>query len=597
MSVNYTIPLASVLMTITSIAPASTQDADATLERFFRQYLDAHFQMQPLAATELGDHRFDAQLDDVSRASRERWLAHVKKTLSDLPTQVEYSALSRDGQIDYEIFKHSLETTIWLTENRRFFEEDPRTYVNYINDSVYLLLTRSTLPKETNIANSIARIGQIGRVVAAAKENLKNPPKAILETAIRQNRGMISFYEKEIFDLAGETMQAEALKKAAASVVPILKDYQTFLEGDVMSRATGDWRLGPEKFAKQLELELDAGMTADQVFADAQAEFDRVSRDLYVISRQLWSQYFPKVPLPPDDALGRRATIRKVIDAVSREHGRAEDLVEDARATVDHIKAFIRENDILRLPDPDRCAVIEMPKFKRGNAAAYLDSAAPLDPLGGSFYAISPAEWDWDARRIETFLQEYNPRMLQILTIHEAYPGHYVQLEYSNRTPSLIRKVLQSGVYIEGWAVYTEQMMLDQGYGNGDLRLRLMQLKFYLRAVANAIIAHKMHTTDVSDADILKFLIEDAFQSEAEASAKITRVKQSSTQLSTYFVGRMAHYRLRQQIERELGERFSLRDYHEAVISLGSVPVKYLPELVRAKLGMPEKKETSDQRS
>jgi hypothetical protein len=578
------LPLAAVLMIIPTVAWPQAHEADAKLDKFFRQYLDEHFQMQPMAATELGDHRFDALLDDVSRTSRERWLAHAKKTLTDLPKQVEYSALSRAGQIDYEIFKHDLETTIWLTENRHFFEEDPRTYVSYLNDSVYLLLTRSTLPKEQNIANAIARIANMGRVVAAAKENLTHPPKAILETAIRQNRGMISFYEKEIFDLAGETTQSEALEKAAASVVAILKDYQTFLEGDLMSRATGEWRLGPEKFGRQLELELDAGMTADQVYADAQAEFDRVSRDLYFVSRQLWSKYFPKTALPPDDAQGRRATIRKVIDAVSREHGRAEDLVDNARSTVDRIKTFIRENDILRLPDPDRCAVIEMPKFKRGNAAAYLDSAAPLDPLADSFYAISPTEWDWDAGRIESFLQEYNPRMLQILTIHEAYPGHYVQLEYSHRTPSLVRKVLQSGVYIEGWAVYGEQMMLDQGYGGGDLALRLMQLKFYLRAVANAIIAHRMHTTDISDADVLKFLMEDAFQTEAEASAKITRVKQSSTQLSTYFVGRMAHYRLRQQIERELGDKFNLRDYHEAVISLGSVPVKYLPELVKARL-------------
>jgi len=584
-SLNCLIPLAAMIVTIPAVCwSATTQEADAKLEQLFKQYLDEHFQMRPLAATELGDHRFDAQLDDVSRASRERWLAHDKNTLADLPKQVEYSGLSRAGQIDYEIFKHDLETNIWLTENRHLFEEDPRTYVSYLNDSVYLLLTRSTLPKEQNIANAIARMGNMGRVVAAAKENLTHPPKAILETAIRQNRGMISFYEQEIFDLAGETTQSEALKQAAASVVAILKDYQTFLEGDLMSRATGEWRLGPEKFGRQLELELDAGMTADQVYADAQAEFDRVSRDLYFVSRQLWSKYFPKTPLPPDDAQGRRATIRKVIDAVSREHGRAEDLVDNARSTVDRIKAFIRENDILRLPDPDRCAVIEMPKFKRGNAAAYLDSAAPLDPLAGSFYAISPTEWDWDAGRIESFLQEYNPRMLQILTIHEAYPGHYVQLEYSHRTPSLVRKVLQSGVYIEGWAVYGEQMMLDQGYGGGDLALRLMQLKFYLRAVANALIAHRMHTTDISDADVLKFLMEDAFQTEAEASAKITRVKQSSTQLSTYFVGRMAHYRLRQQIERELGEKFNLRDYHEAVISLGSVPVKYLPELVRAQL-------------
>jgi uncharacterized protein (DUF885 family) len=177
--------------------------------------------------------------------------------------------------------------------------------------------------------------------------------------------------------------------------------------------------------------------------------------------------------------------------------------------------------------------------------------------------------------------------MLQVLTIHEAYPGHYVQLEYSNRSRSLVRRILQSGAFVEGWAVYTEQMMLDQGYGDGDLRIRLMQLKFYLRAVVNAILDHKMHCTAMTDDEALKLLTEGAFQSEGEARLKIFRAKQSSTQLSTYFVGRMAHYRLRQQMQRELGDQFDLGRYHEAVISHGSVPTKYLPELVRERLRQP----------
>ncbi|HAB16699.1 MAG TPA: DUF885 domain-containing protein, partial [Verrucomicrobiales bacterium] len=337
----------------------------------------------------------------------------------------------------------------------------------------------------------------------------------------------------------------------------------------------------------KLELVLDAGVTANQVLADAEAEFIRVNRELYVVARQLWSRYFPKQPLPPDDEAGRHQTVAQVIEAVSREHGSPETLVRDARATVDRIKSFIRERDILRLPEPDRCQVIEMPEFKRGNSLAYMESAPPLDAAAVSFYAVSPPPADWSAERIRSFLEEYNEHMLQVLTIHEAYPGHFVQLEYSNRTPSLIRRVLKSGVFIEGWAVYTEQMMLDQGYADGDLRVRLMQLKFYLRAVVNAILDYKMHCGGMTDDEAMKLLTEGAFQSEGEARLKIIRAKQSSTQLSTYFVGRMAHYRLRQQIQRDLGERFDLGRYHEAVIDQGSVPTKYLPELVRERLQRP----------
>jgi uncharacterized protein (DUF885 family) len=225
-----------------------------------------------------------------------------------------------------------------------------------------------------------------------------------------------------------------------------------------------------------------------------------------------------------------------------------------------------------------------MPEFKRGNSTAYMEAPAPLDPNGTGHLAVSPPPKDWDAKKINSYLEEYNNHMLDILAIHEGYPGHSVQLEYMNQNPSLIRKVLQSGVYIEGWAVYTEQMMLDQGYGQGDLALRLCQLKFYLRAVANTILDHKMHCSNLSDEEALDFLIKRCYQSEGEARLKIIRAKQSSVQLSTYFTGRMAHYRLRQEMERKLGDKFDLAQYHQAVLEPGAVAVKYLPEIVGEKL-------------
>jgi uncharacterized protein (DUF885 family) len=562
------------------------QAEDKKLATFFKAYLDERFRLRPVSATELGDHRFDAQLEDLSPAAREKWREQALQTLAELPRQVDYSKLARPAQIDFEILKHSLTTELWLTENFHPFETDPRAYNGYINDSVYLALTQSTLPAETNVANCVARMALIPKVVAAARQNLKNPPRTHTETAIRQNRGAIDFYEHGIYDFAGKTRQLPGLKAAAGPVVACLRDYQTFLEQDLLPRANGEWRIGAEKFAHKLELELDAAVSADQVMADAESEFARVEREMYVVARQLWSRYFPKQPLPPDDVEGRHATVRQVLAAVSKEHGRASGLVRDMRDRVARIKKFIAANDILRLPDPDHCTVVEMPEFKRGNSTAYMEAPPPLDPNATGHLAVSPPPKDWDAQRVTSYLEEYNSHMLDILTIHEGYPGHSVQLEYMNRNPSLIRRVLQSGVYIEGWAVYTEQMMLDQGYGGGDLALRLNQLKFYLRAVANTILDHKMHCSNLGDDEALKFLMDDCFQSEGEARLKIIRSKQSSCQLSTYFVGRMAHYRLRQAIERELGDKFVLGRFHEAVLEPGAVPVKYLPEIVRAELGV-----------
>src|SRR5262245_39698484 len=564
----------------------SAGEADDKLTALFKDYLDREFAARPFEATRLGDHRFDHLLDDVSPEARAGWVRRYQDTLADLG-KLDAARLSRGGQIDREIFEHELKYKLWETKNTRPFEDDPRTYNVYLTDSVYLLFTQSTLPKETNVKHAAARIGLLPRIIAAAKASLKNPAKELTETAIRQNRGAISFYESGIYELSGENPATSTLKAPATQAIVALKKYQTWLEKTLLPRSTGTWRLGKDKFAEKIPLELNAGMTADEVLADAEREFARVRMEMYVVARQAWRKTHSGKPLPPDDEEGRRETITQVLDVMNQEHGKAEELLAEAKACSDKIKAFITAKDVLRLPKPDRCKIIEMPEFQRGYSVAYLNPAPPLDPKAASIYAISPPPTHWDARRKTSFLEEYNRHMMHVLTIHEAYPGHYVQLEYSNRHPSFVRRVLSSGIFAEGWAVYTEQMMLDQGYGDGDLALRLNQLKFYLRAVGNAILDNKMHCQDMTDEQAMGLLVKQAFQSEGEAVGKVLRCKQQSCQLSTYFVGRMAFYRLRQAVQREMGEKFDLGRYHEAVLSHGTLPVKYLPELVRARLKEP----------
>jgi uncharacterized protein (DUF885 family) len=560
---------------------------DAKLEAFFKAYLEEEFRQRPLEATRLVDHRYDDVLDDVSAKGRKAWAERVDKTLVELPKQIAHKKLSRDGQIDFEIWQHDLQRQLWLQQNSRPFEDDPRVYNDYITESVYLLLTQSTLPQPRNVQNAVSRMKYLPRIVAAAKENLKNPPRVFVETAIKQNRGAIGFYQSGIFELAGESPAMSELKKAARPVVELLQEYQVWLEKELLPRATGQWRLGKEKFAAKLQLELDAGISSEEVLKEAESEAARVEAEMYVIARQLWSQVFPKKTLPADTDMGRQQTIAAVLDAVSKEHGKVENLVKDATAGAVRIKQFIKDKDILRLPDPDRCKIIEMPEFQRGNSIAFLNQAPALDPKASSYYAISPPPREWTAERVESYVREYNQHMLQILTIHEAYPGHYVQLEYSNKCPSLIRRVLFSGVFAEGWAVYTEQVMLDEGYGDGDLKLRLMQLKWYLRTVSNAILDYKMHSTNMTDEEAIRFLMLRAFQSEAEAILKVIRAKQSSCQLSTYFVGRMAFQRLRRLYQTKLGNSFELGRFHEACLAHGTLAVKYLPELVGERLKKP----------
>jgi uncharacterized protein (DUF885 family) len=570
-----------VVMAVAPPAAAQPGPDDVRLANLFQTYLDEQFALHPLYATQQGNHDHDDRLDDLSPEARKKDADTARRWLATLDKEIDAKKLSRNAQIDRDIWMHSLAFSLWTDANDNRFEFDPRVYGEYVSDSVFLLFTQSTLPRERNVANAAKRITFIPKIVAAAKAGLKNPPKILTEIAIKRNLGAIDFFEKEIYAVSGETPGSEPLVTPCKAAVAALKDYQTFLEKELLPKSSGEWRLGKTKFAEKLAFELDAGLTADEVVTVAEAEADRVEREMYYVAKQLWAKLFPGKPLPPDDATGRTATIKTVLDELGKDHGKPETLVEDTRKTVDKVKAFIKDKKILTLPDPDTCKIIEMPEFQRGFSAAYLNPAPPLDPKAASLYAVAPPPKDWSAERQKTFFREYNSAMLQVLTIHEAYPGHYVQLAYSNRCPSLVRKVLWSGTFAEGWAVYTEQMMLDQGYGEGDLSLRLHQLKFYIRAVLNAILDHKMHCENMTDDDAMKLLVGRGFQTEAEAVGKVARAKQSSCQLSTYFVGRTAFYRLRQDVQRKRGDGFVLGRFHEEVLSHGTLPVKYLPELVR----------------
>lgn len=557
------------------------------LNDWFRSYLETVMTQEPMMATRLGDHRFDDKLEDLSAEARAMRLDRDKKALADLPKAVIYKSLSRSAQIDFEILSRYLESRIWMTENLKSFEEDPRIWGEYLTESVYLPLVQSTLPKEKNLANALKRMEAIPAVVEIARKTIKNPAKVKTQTAILQTQGAIDFYSNEIFLITGKPSDDKELLARTKPILEALNKHLSFLKDDVLPRSGENWRVGRELFEKKLDFDLDAGLTADEVLAEAEREFQRVQNEMVVVARQMWALEYPGKVIPPDDAKGRRELVAKALEATAKRHGKPETLVQDAQATVQEIKDFIRNRDLMRLPEPDRCAIIEMPEFMRGNSVAYLNPAPPLDITARSEYAMSPPPADWSAARVESFLGEYNTEMLKILTIHEAYPGHYVQLEYANRVPSLIRRVLGSGTYSEGWAVYTEQTMLDQGFGEGNLGLRLNQLKFYLRAVCNAILDHKMHCGTMTDEEAQELLMEKAFQTEGEAVGKIIRSKQSSAQLSTYFVGRTAFYRLRQTIQREMGDSFDMGRFHEAVLEQGSVPVKYLPELVRERLKQP----------
>ncbi len=330
--------------------------------------------------------------------------------------------------------RDDLERSIWLTENTKPFEEDPRTYGSYINDSVYSLLTQSTLPKEQNVTNAIARIKQIPRIVAVARQTIASPPKPILDTAILQNRGAISFYEKDIFDLIGPTDKLSELKVVTAEAVKVLSDYQTFRErGSRTCQRAMAFRQGA--LLSQTRTGADAGWMLSASWQKRNKNSNESQRDMYVVARQLWHKYYPGRPLPPDDASGRRSTIALVTQAVSPRTWRTRDAYPRCaqyRQCHTEVHQRKRHSAIARtgsLPG-DRDARVSTWELARLFGQCPATRSARV-----SYYAVSPPPSVWGADKVRSFLEEYNKHMLQILTIHEAYPGHYVQLSTPTASP------------------------------------------------------------------------------------------------------------------------------------------------------------------
>jgi uncharacterized protein (DUF885 family) len=255
-------------------------------------------------------------------------------------------------------------------------------------------------------------------------------------------------------------------------------------------------------------------------------------------------------------------------------------VLDAARAALLDATAFVRAKNLISLPD-EPLAIIEMPEFQQGVALAYCDSPGPLESKGQkTFYAVSPIPEKWTRAQTDSFLREYNTRSIRNLTIHEAMPGHFLQLAHSNRYPSPLRAVLSSGAFVEGWAVYAEKVMIEQGYGGGDPLMHLIQLKWYLRVVVNALLDQAVHVDAMTRDAAMKLMTESGFQEESEAAGKWTRAQLSSAQLPTYFVGAQEHFELRAEAERRAGAEFDLKEYHDRVLSFGSPPVRFVRALM-----------------
>ena len=553
---------------------------DRKFNDFVKEFLEGYFKRNPVAATWIGEHRYDGELNDLSPEAIQEEIKWLKLSLRKLE-EVDPQGLNRENRIDYEILKNEMEGDIFSMEELRGWEKNPLFYNYLIGGSLNSLLKRDFAPLEVRVENAISRLKKIPPLLEQAKKNLLNPPKVHTETVIKQNQGLIHLIENDLANAAEKTPKLkEVLQKASEKALSALKDYQEFLEKDLLPRSNGDFRLGKDLYEKKLKYILQSSLSSKEIVRRAEKEFERVRKEMLEIALPLHKELFPTHKhLETGNSL-IQLVVREVQEEIAKEHPIGEELLEVRQRTVRDLEAFVKEKNLITLSEDQPLVIRWTPEFSRGVAGAGLDSPGPLEKHLRSFYYVSPIPEDWTKEDEESFLKEYNNEMVKILSIHEAIPGHYVQLYYSNRFPSLVRAIFSNGPFVEGWAVYSEQMMVNAGFDYGNPKLKLQQLKFYLRTVINALLDAKIHIENLSEEEALKLMVEGGFQEISEAKGKWKRARLTSTQLSTYFVGFQEIQDLERDYRRLKREGYSQKEFHEALLSHGSPPVKYLREIL-----------------
>ena len=570
------------LFLIFSVTVAQSS-ADKQFEDLAKRYLDEFPTLGPVGATSLGDHRFDHLVNQVSSEARAERVAFNKKYIEELEI-IPKGELSRAYQVDAALLDNRLRSGIWRIEELQEWSWNPLRYTALAGGAIYSLMAREFAPVEERLMNVADRLEQFPRMYAQIRETIipERVPKIHAETAVKQNKGVLSILDNLVVPQKNKLKKRyrKQLNKAMETARNENAKHQKWLEEEVLPKANGSFRIGPKLYDRKLAFTLQTPLTRYQILEKAESELVKTRSHMYDIAKSVYKGMHPYTEFPevPTEAY-QQAVIRAALEEAYREIPDKEGIIDFARSSIRIAEDFVKEAEILTLPS-DPVEIIIMPEFRRGVTLAYCDSPGPLETGLKTFYAVSPLPEEWTEKQVHSYLREYNQRSVHNLTIHEAMPGHFVQLAHSNRYPSTLRAVLSSGVFIEGWAVYVERVFLEEGFLDHDPLMQLIILKWYLRAIANAMIDQKIHAGGMSYDEAMELMIEDTFQEEREAAAKWIRAQLTSAQLSTYFVGFLEHYSLREEVQKRRGAKFVLKDYHDEELSFGSPPVQFVRALM-----------------
>ncbi|WP_100642449.1 DUF885 domain-containing protein [Alteromonas facilis] len=564
----------------TSSAANAVADQNEAFAGFSQTFIEAFWQQYPEYSAWAGYGKYDDIISVPDAAGRESDRAFINAQLDAL-SAFSLEALSDANKIDYHLIENTLKQALWELDEFKSYQWDPSGYnVAYGFANILNSRFKSADEKFTQVLN---RLQYVPDYYAAAKANIDTPTLEHTQLGISQNKGVFSVLSEDLLTQLEETSLSAEDKALFAqrltAALDAVTDYVTFLEELESSLTENDsarsFRIGEALYEQKFAFDIQSGYSAKQMYEKALQDKASVTAEMVKITDELWPKYFPDTPRPESDA----DAISTLIKHLSVRHVERDNFVEEIRAQIPMLEQFVIEHDLIELDKEKPLVVRETPEYMRGFAGASISAPGPYEKKENTYYNVTPLDGMTD-EQAESYLREYNHWILQILNIHEAIPGHYTQLVYSNNSPSLIKSVFGNGAMIEGWAVYTERMMLEEGYGDFEPEMWLMYYKWNLRVICNTILDYAIQVKGMSKEEGLDLLMNGAFQELAEAEGKWRRATLSQVQLTSYYSGYREIYDLREAQKAALGDQFDLKQFHETFLSFGSAPVKHIKSLM-----------------
>jgi uncharacterized protein (DUF885 family) len=585
-------------------ASASAEKApDAAGEKFAQlsdQFMKASLVLSPVNASQAGYHTYvdpksgktvalDSLLDDMSADGIARQRTFYAEWRERFRTETPVASLEPEDAADWQLIDDQIGLNLLEFDKIQSYKHNPTVAVELIGNGLFLPLTQDYAPLEARLGQVLDRVMEIPHFLAQVQPYIADCDPVWIKTAVEENDGNIDLIQTTLKQQipAGSDLQTR-YEQVTPAAIASLKNYSEYLANVVAKRAkTGTWRLGKPLYDEKFRLVMETPVTPEQVLADAEAEMKAVRAEMLQLAipmhARMYADHTDHAELNEHDR--QNLMISEVLLKISDAHPQRDQLMATIQADLAGITQFIREKKIVSLGARDNLKVVPTPVFMRGiYSVAGFHSAPPLDPNSEAEYWVTPIDPKMSAAKAESKLREYNNFTLQWLSIHEALPGHYVQFEHLNNIQPERRRLLRSlygnGAYVEGWAEYIAQVMMDEGFLNNSPEFRMVMRKIRLRVIANAILDIKMHTMDMSDREALDLMTKDSFQTQAEAEGKLQRVKLSSTQLPTYYVGIREWFALRKKYQAAAGKNFDMLKFHDLVLDEGPLPVPVVEKLV-----------------